>query len=82
MLTSPSIVGNFRSEVAGMLTDEHHAVNTMIDQGVRFDQIEDYINSLALPGEQLSALWLLAWAEATDPATRRQVVADTLASTL
>jgi hypothetical protein len=54
----------------------------MIDQGVRFDQIEDYINSLALPGEQLSALWLLAWAEATDPATRRQVVADTLASTL
>jgi hypothetical protein len=63
-----------------MLTDEHHAVNTMIDQGTAFDQIEDYINTLALPGEQLSALWLLAWAEAADPATRRQVVEMTLAS--
>ncbi|MGB0091182.1 MAG: hypothetical protein WBP81_01380 [Solirubrobacteraceae bacterium] len=42
-----------------MLTDEHHAVNTMIDQGAAFDQIEDYIDTLALPGEQLSALWLL-----------------------
>ena len=61
-----------------MLTDEHHAVNTLIDQGVAFDQIEDYIDTLALPGEQLSALWLLAWAEAADPATRRQVVEATL----
>ena len=52
----------------------------MIDQGAAFDQIEDYINTLALPGEQLSALWLLAWAEAADPATRRQVVEVTLAS--
>ena len=60
-----------------MLTDEHHAVNTMIDQGAAFDQIEDYINTLALAGEQLSALWLLAWAEAADPATRRQVVEAT-----
>jgi hypothetical protein len=65
---------------ARMLTDEHHAVNTMIDRGAAFDQIEDYINTLALPGQQLSALWLLAWAEATDPATRRRVVEETLAS--
>ncbi len=63
-----------------MLTDEHHAVNTMIDRGAAFHQIEDYINSLALPGHQLCALWLLAWAEATDPATRRRVVEETLAS--
>ena len=69
-----------RREEARMLTDEHHAVNTMIDQGAAFDQIEDYINTLALPGEQLSALWLLAWAEAADPATRRQVVEVTLAA--
>jgi hypothetical protein len=61
-----------------MLTDEHHAVNTMIGEGALFDQIEDYIDTLALPQEQLSALWLLAWAEATDPATRRRVVAETL----
>jgi hypothetical protein len=51
---------------ARMLTDEHHAVNTMIDRGAAFDQIEDYIDTLVLPGEQLSALWLLAWAEAAD----------------
>ena len=63
-----------------MLTDEHRAVNTMIDRGAAFDRIEDYINTLTLPGEQLSALWLLAWAEATDPATRRRVVEETLAS--
>jgi len=63
-----------------MLTDEHQAVNTMIDRGAAFDRIEDYINTLTLPGEQLSALWLLAWAEATDPSTRRQVVEETLAS--
>ena len=63
-----------------MLPDEYHAVNTMIDQGAAFDQIEDYINTLELPSEQLSALWLLAWAEAADPATRRQVVEVALAS--
>jgi len=69
-----------KREEARMLSDEHHAVNTMIDHGAAFDRIEDYINTLALPGEQLSALWLLAWAEAADPGTRRQVVADTLGS--
>jgi hypothetical protein len=61
-----------------MLTDEHHAVNTMIDQGAPFDLIEEYINGLVLPEDQLGALWLLAWAEAADPATRRRVVADAL----
>ncbi len=38
-----------------MLTDEHHTVNRMIDRGAAFDRIEDYINTLTLPGEQLSA---------------------------
>jgi hypothetical protein len=69
-----------KREEAQIVTDEHHAVNTMIDQGAAFDQIEEYIDTLALPGEQLSALWLLVWAEAADPATRRQVVEATLAS--
>jgi hypothetical protein len=63
-----------------MLTDEHQAVNTMIDQGASFDRIEDYINALALSEQQLGALWLLAWAEATDPATRRRIVAETMSS--
>jgi hypothetical protein len=60
------------------LTYEHSAVNTMIRQGQSFDQIEDYINDLALPSVQLNALWLLAWAEATDPETRSRLIADTL----
>jgi hypothetical protein len=67
-------------EEARMLTHEHHVVNMMIDRGAAFDRIEDYINTLALPGAQLNALWLLAWAEAADPATRLQVVAETLAA--
>jgi hypothetical protein len=60
------------------LTYEHGAVNTMIRQGQSFDQIEDYINALALPSVQLDALWLLAWTEATDPETRSRLIADTL----
>jgi hypothetical protein len=60
------------------LTYEHGAVNAMIRQGESFDQIEDYINALALPSEHLDALWLLAWAEATDPETRSRLIADTL----
>ena len=56
----------------------HQAVDrrAVIDPGVRcLIRIQDYINTLTLPGEQLSALWLLAWARrATDPATRRRVV--------
>ena len=60
------------------LTYEHGAVNTMIHQGQSFDQIEDYINALALPSVQLAALWLLARTEATDPETRSRLIADTL----
>jgi hypothetical protein len=63
-----------------MLTDEHHAVNTMINRGASFDRIEEYIDTLHLPEAQLGALWLLAWAEAADPAIRRRVVAETLGS--
>jgi hypothetical protein len=60
------------------LTNEHRTVNTMILQGRSFDQIEDYINALGLPTVHLSALWLLAWSEATDAKTRRRMIADTL----
>jgi hypothetical protein len=62
-----------------MTTDPQRAVETLIEQGAPFDHIEDYINALPLPTEQRSALWLLAWAEATIPATRRRVVAEALA---
>jgi hypothetical protein len=60
------------------LTDEHGAVNTMILGGQSFDQIEDYINALALPSAQLAALWLLAWTEGTDRETRSRLIAETL----
>jgi hypothetical protein len=54
-------------------------IERMIGEGSPFEDIERYIDTLALPSEQLGALWLLAWAEATDPLTRRQVVAEALA---
>ncbi len=60
------------------LTDEQRAVNSMILEGQSFDEIEDYINALALPSAHLGALWLLAWTEATDPQTRSQLIADTI----
>jgi hypothetical protein len=62
------------------LIDEQSAVNSMIREGQSFDEIEDYINALALPSAHLGALWLLAWTEATDPQTRRRLVADTIAA--
>jgi hypothetical protein len=63
-----------------IITRAHAAVDTMIAIGVPFASIEDYINALPLASEHQSALWLLAWAEATDPETRRTIVAQTLAS--
>ncbi len=62
-----------------MTTGALGTVERMIGAGFAFEDIEQYIESLALPSEQLGALWLLAWAEATDPLTRRQVVAQALA---
>jgi hypothetical protein len=62
------------------LTDEQCAIDSMIDQGRSFDEIEDYINALRLPSAQLGALWLLAWTEATDPLIRSQLIADTIAA--
>ncbi len=70
--------GVFASRVT--LTDEHRAVNSMIDQGRSFVEIEDYIDALLLPSAELGALWLLAWTEATDPQTRRQLIAETIAA--
>jgi len=61
-----------------MTTGAQGNVERMIDERTSFEEIEQYIATLALPSEQLGALWLLAWAEATDPVTRRRVVAETL----
>jgi hypothetical protein len=61
-----------------MTTGAQGTVERMIGEGTPFEDIEQYIETLALPSEQLGALWLLAWAEATDPLTRRRVVAEAL----
>jgi hypothetical protein len=63
-----------------MTNDPLVTVEGLIGQGAPFEEIERYIETLPLPSEQLGALWLLAWAEATDPATRRRVVAELLAA--
>lgn len=61
-----------------MLSYEQDAVETLISRGAPFEEIEAYIDTLPLPSDELSALWLLAWAEATNPATRRWIVAETI----
>jgi hypothetical protein len=62
-----------------MTTVAQATVERMIIEGTPFEDIEQYIETLALPGAQLGALWLLAWAETTDPVTRRRIVAEALA---
>lgn len=54
------------------------AVEALIAGGAAFEEIERYIDTFPLPSVHLSALWLLAWAEATDPIERRRVVTDAL----
>ena len=62
-----------------MTTSAQSTVEQMISEGTPFEDIEQYIETIALPSEQLTALWLLAWAEATDPVKRRRIVAEVLA---
>lgn len=64
---------------APLTTRAQATVERMIADGSPFEDIEQYIETLALPSEALGALWLLAWAEATDLLTRRRVVAEVLA---
>ena len=59
-----------------MLTYAEHAVESLIAQGAPLDRIEERINELPLDGEERSALWLLAWATVTNPATRRRFAPD------
>ncbi len=44
------------------------------------DEIERYINERPLDHEHRSALWPLAWAHATNPATLSRVIAEMLAA--
>ena len=53
------------------------AVETMIEQKDTFEQIETFIETLLIPAEVKSLLWLLAWAEA-EPGERREVITSLL----
>jgi hypothetical protein len=59
-----------------MLSYAEQSVETLIAHGARLDEIEEHIDELPLDGEERSALWLLAWATVTNPATRRRAVLD------
>lgn len=61
-----------------MVTYAERTVESLIAQGAPLDRIEERINALPLDGEQRSALWLLAWATMTNPATRRRLTPDKL----
>lgn len=49
------------------------AVETMVEEGVPFEQVETRIELMLVSEEQKSALWLYAWAE-QPRATRRAVM--------
>jgi acetyl-CoA carboxylase carboxyltransferase component len=55
-------------------------VEQMLDEGVGFEEIEEFIEDRAhLPRDVKNALWLLAWAE-TSRSERRLVVRELIAA--
>jgi hypothetical protein len=52
--------------------DPRHEVEAMVVEGVPFDELEDYIETLPLDTERQSALWLLAWTFTTNRPLREQ----------
>jgi hypothetical protein len=56
-----------------------NAENAPMVQRGTVTQIEAHINSLTLPSDKLNALWLLAWADATNPAAPPAGGVDALA---
>jgi hypothetical protein len=59
-----------------MLGQAEYTVETLIAEGAPLDQIEARIDELPLDREERSALWLLAWVKATNPAARRRTLSD------
>ena len=52
-------------------------IDAMVMEGIPFDEIEDHIESLALPAEAKSVLWLYLWVQ-VDVEERRRVVEEML----
>ncbi|MDQ6804657.1 MAG: hypothetical protein M3065_06755 [Actinomycetota bacterium] len=61
-----------------MLSNEQDVVEMLIGDGTPFDEIEAYLDKLALGSEEHSALWLLAWVQTTNPATHRRAITETV----
>jgi hypothetical protein len=55
---------------------DRERVNRMIDSGMSFGQVENAIEHFALPEEQKSALWMLAWSRLLDPHWQERVAED------
>ncbi len=58
---------------------QHH-VEAMTLSGASIEQIEQYLDSLALEDDELSALWLLAWSQRPSPPTAPIARPPTLAA--
>jgi hypothetical protein len=60
-----------------MMSEGQLAVQELIAERVPLDQIEDYIDTLPLDADHRSALWLLAWVQATNSSAREQIIGET-----
>jgi hypothetical protein len=57
------------------LSDVRRTVDTLFECA-RFGDVATFIKSQELPSERLRARCLLAWAQSSDPDTRRQLIAE------
>ena len=48
-----------------LLTDAQAHLEIMLEQRTPFQDIEAFIENVALPAEDAAALWLYAWAKAS-----------------
>lgn len=60
------------------LADLQTEVENRMGRGERFNSVEDWINSLDIPGAAKSGLWLLAFALIPDRRAQRQLVVQYL----
>ncbi len=53
------------------LDSAEHAVQALVAEDVSLGEIEEYVEELPLDHEHKSALWLLAWSQATTVPRKR-----------
>ena len=62
------------------LVEAQATIEAMLDDGMPFETVEDFVEAEPFPAEQKAALWLLAWS-CQDPRTQRRVAKEALAFT-